>query len=207
VTTKNYYVHPTADVSPEAQIGQGTKIWHQAQIREGARIGEQCIIGKGAYIDLNVVIGNRCKVQNGVFVYHGAVVEDGVFLGPQVCLANDKAPRAITPEGSLKGDADWEVGCTVIGYGASIGAGAIILPGVTVGEFAMVGAGAVVTKDIVAHGLVVGNPARLVGYACVCGHRLGTVETAPSHDCAPQDKPMSRSYRCSRCGREYTFQD
>ncbi|MBC7232540.1 MAG: N-acetyltransferase [Chloroflexi bacterium] len=191
-------IHPTAEVSPQAEIGAGTKIWHQAQIREGARIGQSCIIGKGVYIDFNVVIGDRVKIQNGASIYHGVTIEDGVFIGPHACLTNDKLPRAITLEGQLKRDADWEVGKILIQYGASIGAGAIILPGVTVGRFAMVGAGAVVTKDVIAHGLVIGNPARLVGFVCQCGHRLVPV----SDEEQPGEK---RRFSCPACGREYTF--
>lgn len=165
-------IHPTAEVSPLATIGEGTRIWHQAQVRERARIGRSCIIGKGVYIDFDVVVGDRVKIQNGVSIYHGVTIEDGVFVGPHACLTNDKLPRAITPDGELKRDADWEVGRILVQYGASIGAGAIILPGVTVGRFAMVGAGAVVTRDVAAHALVVGNPARRVGFVCACGHPL-----------------------------------
>jgi UDP-2-acetamido-3-amino-2,3-dideoxy-glucuronate N-acetyltransferase len=192
-------IHPTADVSPQAQIGAGTKIWHQAQIREGARVGQHCIIGKGAYIDSNVTIGNLVKIQNGAFVFHGATLEDGVFIGPHACLTNDRLPRAITPDGKLKTDADWEVGHTLIQYGASIGAGAIVLPGLNVGRWAMIGAGAVVTKDVAAHALVVGNPARLVGYVCVCGHRLTALE------CSEDAKQGPRRFSCPFCGREYAW--
>lgn len=191
-------IHPTAEVSPQAHIGAGTKIWHQAQIREGARIGQSCIIGKGVYIDFDVVIGDRVKIQNGASIYHGATIEDGVFIGPHACLTNDKFPRAITPEGQLKRDADWEVGKIHIQYGASIGAGAIILPGVTVGRFAMVGAGAVVTKDVAAHGLVIGNPARLVGFVCECGHRLAPADNR-------EQRNQGQHFSCPVCGREYTF--
>ena len=165
-------IHPTADVSPHAQIGPGTRIWHQAQVRERARIGANCIVGKGAYIDFDVRIGDNVKIQNGVFVYHGVTLEDGVFVGPRVCFTNDMFPRAITPDGALKTDADWEVGAIVVRYGASIGAGAIILPEVIIGRFALVGAGAVVTRDVPDHGLVLGNPARHVGYVCACARRL-----------------------------------
>ena len=157
-----FYAHPTAEASPRATIGQDTRIWHQAQVREGVRIGDQCIIGKGVYIDFNVVIGDRVKIQNYASVYHGATIEDGVFIGPYVCLTNDKRPRAITPNGELKTDDDWEVGATRVRYGASIGAGAIILPGVTIGRGAQVGAGAVVTRDVPDRAVVVGNPARLL---------------------------------------------
>jgi UDP-2-acetamido-3-amino-2,3-dideoxy-glucuronate N-acetyltransferase len=165
-------IHPTADVSPHAEIGAGTRIWHQAQVRERARLGANCIVGKGAYIDFDVRIGDNVKIQNGVFVYHGVTIEDGVFVGPRVCFTNDMFPRAITPDGALKTDADWEVGTILVRYGASLGAGAIILPDVTIGRFALVGAGAVVTKDVPDHGLVLGNPARLVGYVCSCAQRL-----------------------------------
>lgn len=166
------YVHPTAEVSTEAVLGDGTRIWHQAQIREGARIGDECIIGKGAYIDFDVTVGHRCKLQNGVYVYHGATIENGVFLGPGVMLLNDRMPRAINPDGALKSDADWRVSQTHIALGASIGGGAIILPGVSVGKWAMIGAGAIVTRNIPDYGLAYGNPARLVGFVCPCGRRL-----------------------------------
>lgn len=168
----DYSVHPTAEVSDKAKIGSGTRIWHQAQIREGASVGRECIIGKGTYIDFDVSIGNRCKLQNGVYVYHGAILEDGVFLGPGVMILNDKHPRAVTPEGHLKLDTDWNVsGCT-IGRGAGIGGGAIILPGVSVGQWAIVGSGAVVTRKVPDYGLVYGNPARLAGFVCACAQRL-----------------------------------
>jgi acetyltransferase-like isoleucine patch superfamily enzyme len=172
-------------------VGPRTRIWHQAQVREGARIGARCIVGKGAYVDLNVAIGDNVKIQNGVYVYHGVTVEDGVFLGPGAILTNDKLPRAINPDGTLKSDADWEVSPTVIRRGASIGAGAVILPGVTVGEFAMVGAGSVVTRDVPAHGLVYGNPARLYGYVCRCGQRM-----------SQQD---SHQWKCEVCNECYAF--
>jgi acetyltransferase-like isoleucine patch superfamily enzyme len=184
-------IHPTADVSPHAIIGAGTRIWHQAQVRERARIGQNCIVGKGAYIDFDVAIGDNVKIQNGVFVYHGVTIEDGVFIGPRVCFANDMYPRAITPEGQLKTDADWEVGRTLVRFGASLGAGAIVLPNVTIGRFAMVGAGALVTRDVPDHGLVLGSPARLAGYVCRCGRRL----RARGGDHSRMDCPAcSRSY-------------
>lgn len=166
------YVHPTAELSDKAKIGENTRIWHQAQVREGTRIGRECIVGKGVYVDFNVVIGDRCKLQNGVFVYHGATIEDGVFLGPGVMLLNDKNPRAINADGTLKSDTDWAVSPTRIGHGAGIGGGAIILPGVTVGKWAIVGSGAVVTKNVPDYGLVYGNPARLAGFVSPNGQRL-----------------------------------
>jgi len=175
-------IHPTAEISPDARIGAGTRIWHHAQVREGAVIGRECILGKNVYIDRDVVIGDRVKIQNNASIYHGVTLEDGVFVGPNACLTNDRYPRAITPDGLLKADSDWEVVPTRVCHGASIGAGAILLAGVTVGPFALVGAGAVVTRDVPAHGLVLGNPARLAGYVCRCGHSLydqGDRQTCP----------------------------
>lgn len=186
------HVHSTAEVSSEALIGDGTRIWHQAQVRERAQIGEQCIIGKGVYVDAGVRIGARCKVQNGAFLYHGCRLEDGVFVGPGVIFTNDRVPRAITPEGELKSDADWVVGETHVRAGASLGAGAIVLPGVTIGRFAMVAAGAVVTRDVPDFGLVLGSPARLTGFVCACGTRLPS--TTGGDEAA-----------CTECGRSYTF--
>jgi UDP-2-acetamido-3-amino-2,3-dideoxy-glucuronate N-acetyltransferase len=165
-------IHLTADVSPLATIGHGTRIWHHAQIREQARIGDNCIIGKGAYVDFGVTIGSNSKIQNACFLYHGASLGDGVFLGPGVILTNDRVPRAVNPDGSPKTDNDWEVGRIHLHKGASLGAGVVILPDTTIGEFAMVGGGSVVTRDVPDYGLVLGNPARLVGFVCRCGRRL-----------------------------------
>jgi UDP-2-acetamido-3-amino-2,3-dideoxy-glucuronate N-acetyltransferase len=168
----SFYIHPTAEVSNKSTIGYNTRIWHQAQVREGAKIGNECIIGKGAYVDFDVIIGDHCKLQNGVYVYHGAVLANGVFLGPGAMILNDKKPRAINPDGTLKTSTDWEVGPVHVGQGAGIGGGAMVLPGVTIGKWAMVGTGAVVTRDVPDYGLCLGNPARLVGFVCACGHRL-----------------------------------
>jgi UDP-2-acetamido-3-amino-2,3-dideoxy-glucuronate N-acetyltransferase len=165
-------VHDTACVHPRALIGENVKIWNWVQIREDARIGDNSIISKGVYVDFGVRIGCNVKIQNNVSVYHGVTIEDGVFIGPHVCFTNDKSPRAINPDGSLKAGSDWTVSPIVIRFGSSIGANATVIPGITVGKFAMIGAGAVVTKDVPDFGLAVGCPARLVGYVCPCGERL-----------------------------------
>ncbi len=184
-------IHPTAEVHPSAQIGEGTSIWNQCQVRENTVIGANCILGKDSYVDFGVRIGDNVKIQNGALVYHGTTLESGVFVGPGAIFTNDKLPRAINPDGSLKSDDDWEVGETTVRYGASIGAGAVILPGVSVGRFALVGAGAVVTKDVPDHGLVLGNPARLAGYVCACAAKLV--------------KKDSGAYECPICGEHYQF--
>jgi UDP-2-acetamido-3-amino-2,3-dideoxy-glucuronate N-acetyltransferase len=171
-------IDPSAEVSPRAVIGEGTRIWHQAQVREGVRIGRNCILGKGVYVDFDVIIGDNVKIQNGCSVYHGVILEDGVFLGPGAILTNDKIPRGINPDGSLKTEIDWDTGKILVKRGASLGAGAVVLPDVVIGTFAMIGAGAVVTKDVPDHGLVMGNPARLVGLVCHCGTRLKDGEVA-----------------------------
>jgi len=165
-------VHPTAEVAADAAIGPGTTIWNQAQVRERARIGAGCVIGKNVYVDTDVVIGDDVKVQNNVSLYHGVTVEDGVFIGPHVCFTNDKVPRAVNADGSAKTDADWDVSPILVRYGAALGANSTILPGVTIGRWAMVGSGSVVTRDLADYELAVGNPARRVGSACPCGQPL-----------------------------------
>jgi UDP-2-acetamido-3-amino-2,3-dideoxy-glucuronate N-acetyltransferase len=166
------YIHPSADVAADATIGEDSKIWHLTQIRNGVRIGRECILGRGVYIDAHVVLGNRVKVQNYVSIYEGVTVEDGVFVGPHVVFTNDKHPRAVTPDLALKGPNDWTISHTLVQEGAALGANSTIVCGITIGHWAMVGAGSVVTKDVPDFGLVVGNPARLIGYVCKCGERL-----------------------------------
>lgn len=186
-------IHPTAEVSPRAIVGDGAQIWNQVQVREDAHIGRNCILGKGVYIDFGVSIGDNCKLQNGAFVYHGTTLEDGVFVGPGALLTNDKLPRAINPDGSLKLAEDWAVGKILVRRGASLGAGCIILPGVVIGEFAMVAAGAVVTRNVLDQALAVGTPARQIGYVCFCGHRLTPVAVLEGAD----------QYRCNVCRRQF----
>src|SRR5260370_39234774 len=173
------YIHPEAEVSPEASIGAGTRIWRQVQVREHAVLGKNCNIGKGVYIDAHVKIGSNVKIQNHVSVFEGVTLEDGIFVGPHVCFTNDLFPRAITREGQLKSAQDWTITPTLVKYGASLGAGAVIRCGVTIGEFALVGAGAVVTRDVPPHALGLGNPARQRGYVCHCARPLTDVREEP----------------------------
>jgi acetyltransferase-like isoleucine patch superfamily enzyme len=218
-TTSDVRIHPSADVSPRATIGAGSRIWQDVQIREDARIGRNCILGKGVYVDFGVAIGDNCKIQNGAFVYNGATVEDGVFIGPRAVLTNDRLPRAVNPDGSLKSADDWEVGPILIRAGASLGTGAIILPCVTVGRWALVAAGAVVSRDVPDHGLVAGVPARLLGYVCRCGRRLVADGAEPGERSAGERSAGERSagepspaalaagtlLRCPACGWTYSL--
>lgn len=190
---RSIYIHPSADVSDDAKVGDGTRIWHQAQVREGVVIGQQCILGKGSYVDKDVRIGDFCKLQNGVFVFHGFNLESGVFLGPGAMLLNDKHPRAVNPDGTPKSEADWEVSHGLIEFGASVGGGSVVLPGVRIGRMALVGSGAVVTRDVPERGIVAGNPARLRGFACDCGRPL------------PRSSSTAGQLTCSYCGRSYVI--
>ena len=168
------FIHDKANVSQNAIIGEGTKVWINSQIRENSRIGENCIISKDTYIDENVSIGDRVKIQNGVSVYNGVTIEDDVLVGPNAVFTNDLFPRAF--------NTDWKITKTVIKKGASIGANSTIICGVTIGEYAVIGAGSVVTKDVASYSLVVGNPAKHIGYVCKCGNRL------------------TENYKCIKCG-------
>lgn len=160
----NTFIHPTANISDTAQIGDNSKVWINVQIRENARIGHSCILGKDVYIDLAVSIGDQCKIQNGVSVWNGVTVENDVFIGPHACFTNDKVPRAF--------NYDWKVMPTLVKQGASIGANATIVCGVTIGEYAMIAAGSVVTRDVPAYTLVMGNPARAVARVDKMGNRV-----------------------------------
>ncbi len=165
-------VQPTADVAPTARLGARTRVWHLAQVREGARLGDDCNVGRGAYVGPDVVMGNACKLQNYALVYEPARLGDGVFIGPGAVLTNDEFPRAANPDLSVKGAEDWvSVGVT-IGDGASIGARAVCIAPVSIGKWALVAAGAVVTADVPDHALVVGVPARRVGWVGRSGRRL-----------------------------------
>jgi UDP-2-acetamido-3-amino-2,3-dideoxy-glucuronate N-acetyltransferase len=159
-----FFKHPTAVVESDV-IGEGTKIWHFAQVREGATIGNNCNVGKSVYIDTGVEIGNGVKIQNFVSVYKGVRIEDEVFVGPSVTFTNDLYPRAFQWD-------EEKITPTLVKTGASIGANATIICGVTIGNYAMIGAGAVVTRDIPDYGFVFGNPARLKGFVCPCGQKL-----------------------------------
>jgi UDP-2-acetamido-3-amino-2,3-dideoxy-glucuronate N-acetyltransferase len=173
------YIHPSALIEDDVVIGDDTSIWHLVHIRHHVHIGAECVIGRGVFIDFGVEIGSRVKIQNYVSVYHGVTIEDGVFVGPQVVFTNDKYPRAINPDGSLKNAEDWSIEPTRVCTGASIGANSVLVCGIVVGRWAMIGSGAVVTRDVPDYGLVVGNPARLIGYVDAAGNH---VDVPPKED-------------------------
>jgi len=157
-------VLPGADVAGSAELGVGTTVWHLAQIRERAVLGRDCIVGRGAYVGSGVRIGNNCKLQNYALVYEPALLEDGVFVGPAAVFTNDQYPRAITADGRLKTASDWEPAGVTVRHGASIGARAVCVAPVTIGAWSLVAAGSVVIHDVPDFGLVVGTPARRVGW-------------------------------------------
>lgn len=185
------FIHESADVSKDAVIGKGTKIWHQAQVMPGVRIGENCSLGKGVFIDRGVSIGNNVKVQNYVSVYRGVSVEDDVILGPHMTFTNDLYPRSFV--------SDFVIYETVIRKGSAVGANATIVCGVTLNEYCMVAAGAVVLADVPAFALIVGNPGRVTGYVCKCGKRLDIEKL-------PKQSVRSKTVECRSCNQTYELQ-
>jgi len=186
-------ISDTADVSADASVGQGTSIWHHAQIREGAAIGEDCVIGRGAYIGTGVTVGDGCKIQNYALVYEPAVLEPGVFVGPAAVLTNDEFPRAVNPDLSPKSASDWQAVGVTLKEGASIGARAVCVAPVTVGRWALVAAGAVVTRDVPDYALVLGVPAKQVGWVGESG--------------VPLKRESDRRWRCPKSGSIYEEAD
>lgn len=161
----NYQAHPTAVIDDGAKVGEGTKIWHFSHIMPEAVIGENCNIGQNVVISPKVVLGNNVKVQNNVSIYTGVICEDDVFLGPSCVFTNVINPRSFISRKE-------EFRTTIVKKGATIGANATIICGVTIGKYAMIGAGAVVTKDISNYALVVGNPAKQIGWVDKAGNTV-----------------------------------
>jgi UDP-2-acetamido-3-amino-2,3-dideoxy-glucuronate N-acetyltransferase len=159
------FIHPTAVVDAGAAIGAGTRIWHFCHVMPLAVIGQGCNIGQNVYIDNHAVVGNGVKIQNNVSVYNGVVLEDGVFVGPSAVFTNVVNPRSFIERKT-------EFRPTLVQQGASIGANATIVCGITIGRYALVGAGAVVTHDVPPHALVTGLPARQTGWVSEAGHTL-----------------------------------
>ena len=194
-------VHPSVDIETGVSVGPRTSVWHRAVLRNGASLGAECVIGRDAFIDEGVHSGDRGKIQNGALVYHGVSVGNGVFIGPGAILTNDRFPRAVTATGELARGDDWTVSPIELQDGCSIGAGAVVVAGTRVGRFATVGAGAIVTRDVPDFALVVGNPARRLGWVCACGARLQDDSGRPA---TPNPTPNA-TVSCSRCGRRYAF--
>lgn len=165
-------IHGTADVASSADVAATARVWHFAQVREDAVIGENCIIGRGAYIGSGVAVGDNCKIQNYALVYEPAKLANGVFIGPAVVFTNDQFPRAITPDGTIKSGSDWHAVGVEVREGASIGAQSVCIAPVIIGRWALVGAGSTVVKDVPDFALVVGNPARRVGWVGRSGQPL-----------------------------------
>lgn len=164
------FIHSTAEVSADATIGEGTKVWHHSQVMPGATVGENCVIGHNCLVSGKAVLGNGVKIQSNTDVWDLVTLEDAVFVGPSVVFTNDLTPRAAFPKRDFPQYGSWKP--TLVKHGASIGANATILCDLTIGMYAMVGAGSVVTSDVPDYALVVGVPAKQIGWSCVCGQRL-----------------------------------
>ncbi len=187
--TNDVFIHPTAIVETD-QIGRGTRIWAFTHVMENVDIGDDCNIGEHCFLEAGVSVGSHSTIKNGNMLWEGVSLEEGVFVGPQVCFTNDQYPRSPRLSSASKRyqDRNWLLS-TRVKQGASIGAGAVLVPGLTISAFAMVGAGAVVTSDVPAHALVIGNPARMTKWVCCCGH--------------PLDFKQSRAI-CQECGETFS---
>jgi UDP-2-acetamido-3-amino-2,3-dideoxy-glucuronate N-acetyltransferase len=183
----NYFAHSSTFIDEGCEIGAKTKIWHFCHIQTGARIGESCVLGQNVNIASQVKIGNFVKIQNNVSVYEGVELDDYVFCGPSVVFTNVLNPRSEFPQKGIE-----HYHRTLVRRGATIGANATVVCGITIGKFAFIGAGAVVTKDVPDYAVVLGNPARLKGWMCRCAHKIFFIEDRAD---------------CARCSRKYQRQN
>jgi UDP-2-acetamido-3-amino-2,3-dideoxy-glucuronate N-acetyltransferase len=173
-----FFQHPKALVAPGAKIGSGTRVWAFANIQKGAKIGKGCNICDSCFVERGAKVGDHVTLKNGVNVFEGITLEDDVFCGANTAFINDRYPRSHRQD-------KWILEKTVVKKGATIGSNAVILCGVTIGEYALIGAGSVVTRDVPAYAIVVGNPAKFCGYACRCGRKLDS------------------DLKCGHCGKVY----
>jgi len=189
-STEGVSVHPKA-LCESGRVGSGTKIWAFVHVMHGARIGRNCIIGDHAFVESGATIGDRVTIKNGVMIWNGVTIEDDAFVGPGALFTNDRHPRSprMPDVASRYTHTENWLAPTLVRHGASIGAGAVILAGVTLGRFAVVGAGAVVTHNVADHQMVAGNPARPAGWACRCGI------------------PLTDEWTCRKCARRYLFEN
>lgn len=196
--SSNTFIHPTANIEAEVTIGENSKIWDQVHIRKGAQIGHDTQIGEKSYIAYGVKIGNYVKINAMVYIPACVTVEDGCMISAGTVFTNDLYPRSMNKEltGLETSDPTEETLYTLLKRGVTIGANATIGPGITLGEFSMIGMGSVVTKNVPAFGLMLGNPARLVGYVCICGPRLITLKNPPK---------TNSNVICERCQRHYSW--
>ena len=177
-----YFKDDKALVDEKAEIGEGTRIWAHANIQAGAKIGKGCNICDGSFVEKGAVIGDHVTVKHHVSIFEGVTIEDDCFIGSNIAFINDRYPRSHRKDG-------WLLEKTLIKKGATLGSNAVIMSGLTIGEYAMIGAGSVVTRDVAAHTMVAGNPARGIGFVCRCGH------------------PLDKKMKCTACTRRYVMKD
>ena len=197
-------IDPAADIAPDATVGPRTIVGPRTHLEAGATIGEDGAIGRDVFIDEGVAIGDRVQIHHGALIYRGSVIGDGVLIGPGAILTTDPYPRAVTSTGDVARLADRPTSTTTLDAGCTIGAGAILVAGITVGSWATVGAGAVVTRDVPSHALVVGSPARRIGWVCACGARLVDSKGDPMA-AEPGRYAAHLELICPSCGRVYAY--
>ena len=177
MSRRAYWTHPTAVIDRGARVGAGTKIWHFCHLMPGARVGARCVLGQNVFVAQGAQIGDGCRIQNNVSIYDGVALEAEVFVGPSAVFTNVRNPRAAV-------DRRASIEPTVVRHGATIGANATIVCGVTIGESAFIAAGAVVTRDVPPHAIAAGSPARRVGWICRCGAKRGSATVIRRCPCA-----------------------
>jgi len=204
VIDRSATVEPGADVDASASVGAGSTIGRRTEVRANAVIGTDCRVDADVLVDESVRLGDRVRVDRRALLYRGVTIGDAVFIGPGAILTNDRYPRAVTSSGELADAAERPVTPVELQEGCSIGAGAVVVAGVTIGGYATVGAGAVVTRDVPSHALVVGSPARRIGWVCACGARLVDAEGHPA-DAVPPPYAAHTELLCSSCERVYAY--